>query len=95
MALRKNWQETGRIVTLAGVRSSLAVLFWVWAIIGFFLVTVDIVNLMTRRGAEGVGVGSSAYVIMEVAYWTGGMVMFGLGGLMARTTLAIQRPAEA
>lgn len=92
MALRAKMLETGRIVTRAGARSSLAVLFWIWALIGFGLVSLDMLNMMASRGTSGVGVGTSAYIMMEVVYWTGGMIMFGLGGLLARTTLAIQRP---
>jgi hypothetical protein len=57
----------------------LGVFFWIWGIAGLLLNTV---NYFALSGS--VGVGTSTYVALGFLYWIAGMVLFGVGALMAK-----------
>lgn len=62
-------------------------LFWAWGLGGL------IINVMLFVSApDRVGVGTSAYITACLLLWIGGMVMFGLGALLAPIRLDYRRP---
>ncbi len=73
-----------------GGRQFCAVCFWIWGVIGLFFNTG---NFLTATG--NVGVGTSAYNSMGMLYWIGGMILFGVGGLLASSGYDFKRPAES
>ncbi len=56
-----------------------ALLFWVWGLGGLLANSAGYLALQGN-----VGVGTSAYLALGFLYWIGGMVLFGLGVLVAR-----------
>jgi hypothetical protein len=71
----------------SGGRVFFAVCFWIWGVLGL------IGNTFNFLGATGpVTVGTSAYIIMGVLYWMGGMLLFGLGGLLIAASYDFKRP---
>jgi hypothetical protein len=58
-------------------------LFCIWGGVGFF---VNIVASFSLFDTKGVGVGTSAYVIALASIWIGGMLLFGFGSILFRTS---------
>jgi hypothetical protein len=57
-----------------------ALLFWIWGMGGF------VINSVLYLALQGnVGMGTSAYMALGFLYWIGGMLLFGLGALIARS----------
>src|SRR5690349_17136038 len=85
------WEPSFRVSSRAGAgRGFLTVLFWLWGGFGllsnlFFLVSLG----------PSVGVGSSSFLSATSLVWIGGMVLFGLGALLANNSLDGERPASA
>jgi hypothetical protein len=70
-------------------RALLAGCFWIWGGFGLLL------NVMSFLGLSGsLGVGTSAYLAACLLLWIGGMVMFGLGALIAPNNYEFKRPSE-
>ncbi|HEY6832143.1 MAG TPA: hypothetical protein VI251_06595 [Pseudolabrys sp.] len=71
------------------LRALLAVCFWLWGGFGLLL------NVMYFLGLSGsISVGPSAYLAACLLLWIGGMVMFGLGALIAPNNYEFKRPSE-
>lgn len=64
----------------SGVRSFLTVCFWLWGV--FYGVNV-LNGLVTAEGLSSLGVGTSAAMTMRIGFWLGGLVLFGVGALLA------------
>jgi len=74
----------------SGGRIFFSVCFWIWGILGLIGNTV---NFFSATGS--VGVGTSAYITMCILYWIGGMLLFGLGGLLVSSNYDFKRPETA
>uniref|UniRef100_E6VMM1 Transmembrane protein n=1 Tax=Rhodopseudomonas palustris (strain DX-1) TaxID=652103 RepID=E6VMM1_RHOPX len=60
------------------MRGIMTVLFAIWGLGGFILVGGSIVSL-----SGSVGIGTSGYITMGCMFWIGGMIFFGLAGLLS------------
>lgn len=87
---KESWERTFRLRShQSSGRSILAVLFWLWGVAGLLF------NASTLFGLTGnVGVGTSAYLTATCLVWIGGMVLFGIGALLAHTDFDGERPIE-
>jgi hypothetical protein len=79
---RRKWDEVYQINSRAsGLRFLLALLFWLWGIVGFLVILLDAADTMSKL-QTGVGVGQSSFLAAVAVVWIGGMVFFGLGSLL-------------
>jgi hypothetical protein len=62
-------------------------MFWIWGVFGLL---VNTANFMMATG--NVGVGTSAYLSVGMLYWIGGMMLFGIGALILRSSYDFMRP---
>jgi hypothetical protein len=85
MADTSSWTTSAKIESSGG--AVCLVLFWMWGAGGLILNTG---NFLTATGA--VGVGTSAYLTVGMLYWIGGMVLFGIGSLIHRSSYDFRRP---
>lgn len=87
---KQEWERTFRLRSHQGAgRGFLAVLFWLWGVIGLLF------NAGSLMGLTGsIGVGTSAYLAATSLIWIGGMVLFGIGALLAHTDFHGERPLE-
>ncbi|MET4627591.1 hypothetical protein ABIB83_004614 [Bradyrhizobium sp. I1.8.5] len=87
---KESWERTFRLRGHQGAsKGFLAVLFWLWGVVGFLF------NAGTLFGLTGnIGVGTSAYLTATCLVWIGGMLLFGIGALLARTDFDGERPIE-
>ncbi|MCP3412726.1 hypothetical protein NLM16_01275 [Bradyrhizobium brasilense] len=87
----ESWERTFRLRSSYGAsKGVLAVFFWLWGIVGLLF------NAGTLFGLTGnIGVGTSAYLTATCLVWIGGMVLFGIGALLAHTDFDGERPSEA
>ncbi|WP_247477282.1 hypothetical protein, partial [Bradyrhizobium sp. 169] len=68
-------------------RGLLACLFWLWGVFGLLF------NAGRLFGLTGsIGVGTSALLAASALIWIGGMVLFGIGALLAHTDFDGERP---
>ncbi|SFL93705.1 hypothetical protein SAMN03159423_4517 [Bradyrhizobium sp. NFR13] len=83
-----SWERTFRLRTHHGTgRGLLTVLFWFWGGLGFLY------NAGTLFGLTGsIGMGTSAYLAATALVWIGGMVLFGIGALLADGDFDGERP---
>jgi hypothetical protein len=86
----EKWEESFRINSrdIAG-RRLCGVLFWLWGLGGFILVLFEF-----SRMPNNVGVGTSAAVAAECLMWIGGMVLFGLGAMIASPDFSAVKRVE-
>ncbi len=82
-----NWSSQAKIELSGRAPRTLAVFFWIWALLGFLIVTVTFMSM-----PPNVGVGTSAYVSACILYWIGGMIFFGLGAIVAGGRYEFIRP---
>lgn len=61
----------------------LILLFFAWGIAGFVLIMLDVMSAASQKNSAGVGVGTINYVAMEILFWVGGMLLFGLSAVIA------------
>lgn len=87
---KQQWERTFRLRSHQGAgRGFLTVLFWIWGVVGLFL------NAGSMLGFTGsIGVGTSAYLAATSLIWIGGMVLFGIGALLAHTDFDGERPLD-
>lgn len=87
---KESWERTFRLKSHHGVsKGFLAVLFWLWGCIGLLF------NAGTLFGLTGsIGVGTSALLAATALIWIGGMVLFGIGALLAHTDFDGERPIQ-
>ena len=87
---KEGWERAFRLRSHHGAsKGLLAVLFWLWGVVGLFF------NAGTLFGLTGnIGVGTSAYLTATCLVWIGGMVLFGIGALLAHTDFDGERPNE-
>jgi hypothetical protein len=71
----------------SGGRAFFSACFWIWGVLGLIGNTI---NFLSATGS--VGVGTSAYITMCLLYWIGGMLLFGLGGLLMASSYDFKRP---
>jgi uncharacterized membrane protein YhaH (DUF805 family) len=92
---RQKWDEVYQINSrTSGARFLLAMLFWLWGIVGFVLILLDAAETMSKL-QTGVGVGQSSFLAALAVVWIGGMIFFGLGSLLAGSGLDVmQRTAD-
>ncbi|UFX41921.1 hypothetical protein HAP47_0021735 [Bradyrhizobium sp. 41S5] len=85
---KDSWERTFRLRSNHGAsKGFLAVLFWLWGVVGLLF------NAGTLFGLTGnIGVGTSAYLTATCLVWIGGMVLFGIGALLAHTDFDGERP---
>lgn len=85
---KQKWERTFRLRSnQRSGRSILAVLFWLWGVAGLLF------NAGTLFGLTGsIGVGTSSYLSASCLVWIGGMVLFGIGALLAHTDFDGERP---
>ncbi|NYG49870.1 hypothetical protein GGD67_007369 [Bradyrhizobium sp. IAR9] len=85
---KESWERTFRLRSHHGVsKGFLAVLFWLWGVVGLLF------NAGTLFGLTGnIGVGTSAYLTATCLVWIGGMVLFGIGALLAHSDFDGERP---
>jgi hypothetical protein len=70
-----------------GARIFLTFMFWLWGGIGL------LANAISFFGLTGsVGVGTSTYLAAGSLLWIGGMVLFGIGALIAPSNYDFKRP---
>lgn len=74
----------------SGVRQLFIVLFWLWGAGGLVLCLGEFFTAISAR-PTGIGVGTSAFVTMEVTLWLGGTVFFGLAALLAQSTMGVAK----
>lgn len=55
------------------------ILFWVWSIVGLL---VNAFHVFLAHGESQLGVGTSAAISMDILFWIGGSIIFGLGALL-------------
>jgi hypothetical protein len=84
------WEKTFRLRSQgSGGRSALAVLFWIWGLAGLLF------NGGALLGLTGsIGVGTSAYLAATALVWIGGMMLFGIGALLAISDFDGERPVS-
>lgn len=87
---RVYWDQTFRLRSRTGLgRGLLTILFWLWGIVGLLL------NAGSLLGLTGsIGVGTSAYLAASALIWIGGMILFGLGALLAHNDFDGERPSD-
>jgi hypothetical protein len=92
---RQKWDEVYQINSRTnGARLLLAMLFWLWGIVGFVMILFDAAETMSKL-QTGVGVGQSSFLAALAVVWIGGMVFFGLGSLLAGSGMDVtQRATE-
>jgi hypothetical protein len=87
---RPQWVESFRLQSRPGSgRAFLGVLFWIWGVGGLIL------NGMSLGGLSGsVGVGTSSYLAAVNLFWIGGMLLFGIGALLANGDFSAVKQEE-
>jgi hypothetical protein len=84
-------QQVAEWTTSAKIESSrgafCVVIFWIWGIFGLL---VNTANFLMATG--NVGVGTSAYLTLGMLYWIAGMMLFGLGAIIPRSSYDFKRP---
>lgn len=87
---KESWERTFRLrSSQSSGRGLLSVLFWLWGVVGLLF------NAGTLFGLTGsIGVGTSSYLTATCLVWIGGMVLFGIGALLAHTDFDGERPIE-
>jgi hypothetical protein len=87
----QKWEQTFRLRDRHGPgRAFLAVLFWLWGLVGLLF------NAGSLMGLTGsVGVGTSAYLTATSLIWIGGMLLFGMGALLAHNDFDGERPLDS
>lgn len=85
---KQKWERTFHIRSnQSSGRSILAVLFWLWGVVGLLF------NAGTLFGLTGsIGVGTSSYLSASCLLWIGSVVLFGIGALLAHTDFDSERP---
>ncbi|MET4258464.1 hypothetical protein ABIC09_003409 [Bradyrhizobium sp. S3.12.5] len=87
---KESWERTFRLRSHHGAsRGFLIVLFWLWGVVGLLF------NAGTLFGLTGsIGVGTSALLAASALIWIGGMLLFGVGALLAHMDFDGERPTE-
>ena len=67
----------------SGARTALAICFFLWGGIGFFVALASVMG--TWLGLSR-GLGRPANITMGIELWIGGLILFGLGALLAGAT---------
>jgi hypothetical protein len=67
----------------------LVIIFWLWGVGGLI---VNGMNFIALSGS--VGVGTSAYLMVGVLLWIGGMLLFGIGALIVPADHDFKRPSN-
>ncbi|MCK1317195.1 hypothetical protein [Bradyrhizobium sp. 23] len=85
---KEKWDRTFRLRSQQSAgRGLLACLFWLWGVVGLLF------NAGTLFGLTGsIGVGTSGLLAASALIWIGGMVLFGIGALLAHTDFDGERP---
>jgi len=85
---KSNWEQTFRIQSSPGTaRNFLGLLFWTWGIGGLLGCGGSFIGL-----TGSVGVGTSSYLSAASLLWIGGMLLFGIGALLANNDMSGERP---
>lgn len=72
------WSTQAKIELSSQAPRFFGVLFWLWGVVGFLIVTMMFLSM-----PGNVGVGTSAFVSAGILYWIGGMILFGLGAIVS------------
>ena len=67
------------------MRSMWIVVFWVWAIVGLL---INGFHVFLAHSMYELGVGTSAAVMMDIVFWVGGSLVFGLGAILTKEDIA-------
>ena len=82
------WIEAGRVTSRpGGLRGVLSVLFWIWGIAGA-LVSALILDSLFRTGGT---LGDTAVLQAVSLIWIAGLLLFGMGALLAPTRYKIEQ----
>jgi hypothetical protein len=95
MAVGVQWQASARIVSRMGEwRGVLACVFVMWGVVGFAGVSVEVIGVLHARSLGlTINAITTTFIAMEALWWIGGMVLLGIGALLAGARLTIERPA--
>ena len=74
------------------MRALLTFGFWVWAATGLACCGCEV---LWAHGRYELGVGTSAAIAMDIALWTGGLVMFGIGAALSAPEPARSSPTAS
>lgn len=70
-------------------------LFWLWAVIGFFVIIIEIASAFNLRASpQGIGIGTSGFISMEILFWVAGLIALGLGSVLAGTEYVLLKSDE-
>ena len=79
--MSENQTELRKPVDDISVRTILVWIFGVWGVVGLIF---SLVNYSSAMQATSIGVGTTAYLMVGLLLWIGGMVLFGVGALIAK-----------
>jgi hypothetical protein len=65
----------------AEVRTVLVWTFGVWGVVGLIF---SLVSYSSAMQATSIGVGTSAYLMVGLLLWIGGMILFGVAALLTQ-----------
>jgi hypothetical protein len=82
------WVTSAKISPFAYSGAAL-LLFWIWSVVGLGYNLIQFFSLPAN-----VGVGTSAYLIVTLLIWIGGMVMLGVGALLIPGGYDFKRPSQ-
>lgn len=85
---KQSWERTFRLRSRKGSgRWSLVAIFWVWGVCGL------VINVNALFGLTGFVV-AAANLTAACLVWIGGMVLFGLGGVLSHSDFDGERPVS-
>ena len=75
--------EDGPLPKPADDISGRTILIWIFGIWGVVGLIISLVNYSFALQATSIGVGTSAYLMVGILLWIGGMILFGIAALLA------------
>jgi hypothetical protein len=61
------------------VRLILKWVFWIWGLVGLM---ISLGQYSSASQSASIGVGTSAYLMVGILLWIGGMILFGIAALL-------------
>jgi len=78
--MSENQPELAKPVDDLSGRTILKWVFWIWGGVGLI---ISLVNYSSASQSASIGVGTSAYLMVGILLWIGGMVLFAIAALFA------------
>jgi len=79
--MSENLPEQTLPVDVVSGRIILIWVFWIWGGVGLI---ISLVSYSSASQAASIGVGTSAYLMVGILLWIGGMILFGVAALLTR-----------